>query len=150
MHIPARLFLVFLIPQDVLQKIDMVQIMLRSLFNLGVDRIIMINEQGRAEEILSRSTINMSSHRQEILHMSFRLHHSLLQDFDEEYGKVNYFVIERENVKILSVPFHSCKLLSVMKKGIDHMQVIKKIQQIGNLKHEYRSRDSLEMVASAE
>lgn len=123
--------------------------MLRSLFDLGVDRIIMINEYGRAEEVLSRSTINMSSQRQEILHMSFRLHHSLLQDFDEEYGKVNYFVIERENVKILSVPFHSCKLFSIMKKGIDHMQVIKKIQQIRNLKQEYLSRYTLEMVASA-
>lgn len=122
--------------------------MLRSLLDLGVDRIIMINEYGRAEEVLSRSTINMSSQRQEILHMSFRLHHSLLQDFDEEYGKVNYFVIERENVKILSVPFHSCKLLSIMKKGIDHMQIIKKIQQIASLKHEYLSRDALEMVSS--
>ena len=123
--------------------------MLRSLFDLGVDRIIMINEYGRAEEMLSKSTINMSSQRQEILHMSFRLHHSLLQDFDEEYGKVNYFVIERENVKLLSVPFHSCKLLSIMKKGIDHIQIIKKIQQIGNLKQEYLSRDTLEMVVSA-
>ncbi|HEU5488297.1 MAG TPA: hypothetical protein VFV16_05685 [Candidatus Nitrosotalea sp.] len=123
--------------------------MLRSLFDLGVDRIIMINEYGKAEEVLSRSTINMSNQRQEILHMSFRLHHSLLQDFDEEYGKVNYFVIERENIKMLSVPFHSCKLFSIMKKGIDHMQVIKKIQQIANLKHEYFSRDALEMVASA-
>lgn len=123
--------------------------MLRSLFDLGVDRIVMINECGRAEEVISRSTINMSSQRQEILHMSFRLHHSLLQDFDEEYGKVNYFVIERENVKIISIPFHSCKLFSIMKKGIDHMQVIKRIQQIANLKHEYFSRDTLEMVASA-
>lgn len=122
--------------------------MLSSLLDLGVDRVIMINEYGRAEEVLSRSTINMSSQRQEILHMSFRLHHSLLQDFDEEYGKVNYFVIERENVKIISVPFHSCKLFSIMKKRIDHMQVIKKIQQIVNLKHEYRPRDMLEMVAS--
>lgn len=124
--------------------------MLRSLFDLGVDRIIMINEYGKAEEVLSRSTINMSSQRQEILHMSFRLHHSLLQDFDEEYGKVNYFVIERENTKILSVPFHSCKLFSIMKKGIDHMQVIKKIQQIANLKREYIYRDALEVVTSAE
>jgi hypothetical protein len=126
----------------------MCKIMLRSLFDFGVDRIIMINEYGKAEEVLSRSTITMSSQRQEILHMSFRLHHSLLQDFDEEYGKVNYFVIERENAKILSVPFHSCKLFSIMKKGIDHMQVIKRIQQIVNLKHEYRPRDTLEMVAS--
>jgi len=122
--------------------------MLRSLFNFGVDRIIIINEHGRAEEVLSRSTINMSSQRQEILHMSFRLHHSLLQDFDEEYGKVNYFVIERENVKIVSVPFHSCKLFSIMKKGIDHMQVIKRIQQIANLKLGYFSSDALERVAS--
>ena len=109
----------------------------------------MINEYGRAEEMLSNSTTNMSSQRQEILHMSFRLHHSLLQDFDEEYGKVNYFMIERENVKIVSVPFHSCKLLSIMKKGIDHMRIIKRIQQIANLKHEYLSRDALEMVAHA-
>ena len=122
--------------------------MLRSLFDLGVDRIVMINEHGRAEEVISRSTINMSSHRQEILYMGFRLHHSLLQDFDEEYGKVNYFLIERENAKIISVPFHSCKLLSIMKKGIDHMQVIKRIQQIANLKRGYFTSDALEMVAS--
>lgn len=117
--------------------------MLRSLFDLGVDQIIMINENGRAEEILSRSTINLSSQKQEILHMSFRLHHSLLQDFDEEYGKVDYLVVERENVKLLSVPFYSYKLLSMMKKGIDHMQIIKKIQHIVNLKYEYPPKSIL-------
>lgn len=117
--------------------------MLRSLFDLGVDQIIMINENGRAEEILSRSTVNLSSQKQEILHMSFRLHHSLLQDFDEEYGKVNYLVVERENVKLLSVPFYSYKLLSMMKKGIDHMQIIKKIQHIVNLKYEYPPKSIL-------
>lgn len=117
--------------------------MLRSLFELGVDRIIMINENGRAEEILSRSAINLSSQKQEILHMSFRLHHSLLQDFDEEYGKVDYLVVERENVKLLSVPFYSYKLLSMMKKGIDHMQIIKKIQHIVNLKYEYPPKSIL-------
>lgn len=111
--------------------------MFRSLFDLGVDQIIMINENGRAEEILSRHTVNLSSQKQEILNMSFRLHHSLLQDFDEEYGKVDYFVVERENVKLLSVPVYSYKLLSIMKKSIDHMQIIKKIQQIINLKYEY-------------
>lgn len=117
--------------------------MLRSLFDLGVDQIIMINENGRAEEILSRSTVNLSSQKQEILHMSFRLHHSLLQDFDEEYGKVDYLVVERENVKLLSVPFYSYKLLSMMKKGIDHMQIIKKIQHIVNLKYEYPPKSIL-------
>ena len=117
--------------------------MLRSLFDLGVDQIIMINENGRAEEILSRSTVNLSSQKQEILHMSFRLHHSLLQDFDEEYGKVDYLVVERENVKLLSVPFYSYKLLSMMKKGIDHMQIIKKIQHIVNLKYEYAPKSIL-------
>ena len=111
--------------------------MFRSLFDLGVDQIIMINENGRAEETLSKNTINLSSQKQEILYMSFRLHHSLLQDFDEEYGKVDYFVVERENVKLLSMPFHSYKLLSIMKKDIDHMQIIKKIQQIMNQKYEY-------------
>lgn len=113
------------------------------MFDLGVDQIIMINENGRAEEILSRSTINLSSQKQEILHMSFRLHHSLLQDFDEEYGKVDYLVVERENVKLLSVPFYSYKLLSMMKKGIDHMQIIKKIQHIVNLKYEYPPKSIL-------
>jgi len=117
--------------------------MLRSLFDLGVDQIIMINENGRAEEILSRSAVNLSSQKQEILHMSFRLHHSLLQDFDEEYGKVDYLVVERENVKLLSVPFYSYKLLSMMKKSIDHMQIIKKIQHIVNLKYEYPPKSIL-------
>lgn len=117
--------------------------MLRSLFDLGVDQIIMINENGRAEEIISRSAVNLSSQKQEILHMSFRLHHSLLQDFDEEYGKVDYLVVERENVKLLSVPFYSYKLLSMMKKGIDHMQIIKKIQHIVNLKYEYPPKSIL-------
>lgn len=117
--------------------------MLRSLFDLGVDQIIMINENGRAEEILSRSTVNLSSQKQEILHMSFRLHHSLLQDFDEEYGKVDYLVVERENVKLLSVPFYSYKLLSMMKKGIDHMRIIKKIQHMVILKYEYPPKSIL-------
>lgn len=125
-----------------LQKITVVQNHARSLIDLGVDQIIIINENGRAEEMLSRNKTSLSNKKHEIFCMGFKLHHSLLQDFDEEYGKVNYFVVERENVKLLSVPLYSHKLIAIMKKGVDHMRVIKKIQQIKNLEYGYLLRDT--------
>jgi hypothetical protein len=131
------------------QQIDVVQNHARSLIDLGVEQIIMINENGRGEEMLSGNKTNLSNKKHEIFCMGFRLHHSLLQDFDEEYGKVNYFVVERDNAKLLSVPLYSHKLIAIMKKNVNHMRVIKKIQKIKDLEYGYLLRDTFcEAIAS--
>jgi hypothetical protein len=103
---------------------------LESLLDTGVDHIMVINERGRVELMASRSKINLSKEKQEIFCMGIRLHRSLLQEFDDEFGPVNYFVAHRRDVKVVSIPFGSNSLLLVMGNDIDHKFVIRKIEEM--------------------
>lgn len=62
--------------------------------------------------------------------MSFRLHHSLLQEFDDEFGPMGYFVVHRGNIKLVSVPFGLYNVIMMMKNDVDHESLIDKIKEI--------------------
>lgn len=105
---------------------------LESMLHKGVEHILMINQNGRAESMISKNKISFSKERQEILFMGFRLHQSLLQDFDDEFGSVEHFVVCRKNAKIVSVPFGSRNLVFIMDKKSDHEYVVKRTNMIRN------------------
>ena len=113
-----------------LKKEFTIQNHLESLLNTGVDHIMIVNERGRVESMATRSEICLSRERQEIFFMGIRLHQSLLQEFDNEFGPVNHLVVHRRNVKIVSVPFGSSNLLFVMDNDINHEHVVRKIEKI--------------------
>jgi len=104
---------------------------LGSLLHKGVEHIMMINQNGRAESMVSKSKIILSKERQEIFFMGFRLHQSLLQEFNDEFGPVEDFVIRRGNAKIVSVPFDSCNVVLIMNNETDHEFLVNKIKEIG-------------------
>ncbi|MGI0101809.1 MAG: hypothetical protein ACREA7_04345 [Nitrosotalea sp.] len=104
--------------------------LLESLLDAGIDHVMIINERGRVESMISKSDICLSRERQEIFFMGIRLHQSLLQEFDDEFGPVNHFVVHRRGVKVVSIPFGSNNLLFVMNNDIDHEFVIRKIEEI--------------------
>ncbi len=91
---------------------------------------MVINQNGRAESIFSRNEIILSKERQEVFFMGFRLHHSLLQEFDDEFGPVGCFVIHRDSAKLVSVPFGEYNVVLVMKNDIDHDFLVNKMKKI--------------------
>lgn len=96
----------------------------------GIDHIMVINERGRVESMISGSDICLSREKQEIFCMGIRLQQSLLQEFDDEFGPVNHFVIHRRDVKVVSVPFGSNNLLLVMGNDVGHKFVVRKIEEM--------------------
>ncbi|MDE1832490.1 MAG: hypothetical protein KGI02_09005 [Thaumarchaeota archaeon] len=109
-----------------------VQNNLESLLHKEVDHVMVINQNGRAESVFSRNKIPLSKERQEIFFMGFRLRHSLLQEFDDEFGPVDYSVIRRGRTKLVSVPFDLYNVIMVMKSDVDHKSLINKIKEIEN------------------
>lgn len=129
---------------------ELIQNNLESILDTGVDHIMVINERGRVESMASRSKICLSRERQEILFMGTRLHHSLLQEFDDEFGPVEHFVVCRRDAKVVSVPLGSSSLLAVMDNDVDHESVVRKIEEMGNSSLSISEQDlpCVEVVAS--
>src|SRR5574338_1265133 len=111
-------------------KKSIIQDKLELLLQKGVYHIIVINKLGRAELVFSRNKIALSKEKLDIFFMGFRLHHSLLEDFNDEFGPVRCFVIHRDNVKLVSVPFDLYNILLIMKNDTDHEFFINKIKEI--------------------
>ena len=106
---------------------------LNSLMSIGVDQIVIINKNGRAEDCLSRNKMSLSRNKQEIFLMNVRLHQSMIHDFDDEFGPSICIIIERQNVKLISIPFYSYNILVMMKKDIDHEFLVRRIHEIKNI-----------------
>lgn len=103
---------------------------LGSLLRKGVEHIMVINRNGRAESVFSKNKIILSKERQEVFFMGFRLHRSLMQEFDDEFGPVGCFVIHRGNAKLASVPFDSYNVVLIMNNDANHEFLINKIKEI--------------------
>jgi hypothetical protein len=106
---------------------------LNSLMDVGIDQIIIINENGRADDWTFRNKIVLSHDKQEILLMSVRLHQSMIRDFDGEFGPAECMIIERQDIKLVSIPFYSHVVLAMMGKNVDHEFLVGRVHEIKNI-----------------
>lgn len=103
------------------------------LSKLGIRYLALINKQGRLKEevVVSANDFHLSSEKKEMFFMTFRLQASMQNDFDDELGPVWYNLVERKNVKFLSMPTYPDNygdlIFATMRKGTDHSIVIKNI-----------------------
>ncbi len=111
------------------EKIEL-QNHLRNLMDLGIEQIALINKNGRVEYVFSKDKMYLSPEKQEIFFMGFRLHQSLLDDYDDEFGPVKCMIVERHNIKLISVPFYSHVILSVVNVNFNHEFLVKRIQEL--------------------
>jgi len=71
------------------------------LSNKEIQSVELISKKGRlVEQISNSNTDNLSSHKKEMFHMSSKLQESMKNEYDEEFGKVNYSYISREKIAI--------------------------------------------------
>lgn len=97
-----------------------------------VEFIGLINKQGKMENILFKNEINLTKERKEMFLMAHRLQSSMQNDFDYEFGSVQYTIIERENARFVSMPTHAGILLTKLKKTADPFVFVNKIKGMIN------------------
>lgn len=100
---------------------------LESLLGDGVEFIGLINKHGRLVESQYDEQIQISMKKSEMLFMVISLSSSLQKDFDDDFGAVKYTVIERKNLKFVSMPHEDGIIVVLMKKKFDHNVVIDKM-----------------------
>ncbi|MEM3065097.1 MAG: hypothetical protein QW177_06980 [Candidatus Nitrosotenuis sp.] len=114
--------------------------------NFQVDYIGIINKHGRLEDSVYKQDIPLDANKKEMFCMCVRLQNSMQCDFDDEFGPINYAVIERERSKFVSIPVTSYTILVIMNRDMDHIEVIEEIMKIGN---RFRSQKVGKLATSA-
>ncbi|MGB9002792.1 MAG: DUF6659 family protein [Nitrosotalea sp.] len=99
---------------------------LDSLLKYNLEYVGIINAQGRMLEQATKN-LALSREKMEMLCMGIRLQHSMHADFDEELGSVNYITTERSKLKFISIPIFSNIMIIIVKKDVDHVPLIQKI-----------------------
>jgi len=96
----------------------------------GTEFVCIINKMGRIEQSIFQSGFNISKEKKEMFTMGVRLQYSMQSDFDDEFGKVNYTITERDGYQFVSIPIHESILFGVLSKSSDPFAFIKKISKM--------------------
>ncbi|PBO84942.1 MAG: hypothetical protein COA77_06825 [Thaumarchaeota archaeon] len=101
-----------------------------TIIKLGVEMLGIINKQGRMLESIGFDSLNMSKSKKEMFLMKITLRSSMQSDFDEDLGKVNYCMTQREDRKFISIPApNNNTILAVIKNDCDYTELVKDITQ---------------------
>jgi hypothetical protein len=96
----------------------------------------MISKHGRLVDCQVRRHINLSDEQKEMFFMSCSLQQRMCKDYDDNFGKVEYMVTEREDYRIITVPQESDTLIFIMdKQGAFFSRVRKLLKAIKHMKN---------------
>lgn len=100
--------------------------------NKNIQSVAVINHMGRPVEKVSRSKFERQfpDYMNELFCMQCVLTVSMGQDFDENYGPINYHISERANLTTLSFPFDKDVILVIVNKNISPITLARKIASI--------------------
>ena len=97
----------------------------------GIEFVGVIGKNGRLVDC-KKNQIDLSDEQNEMFFMSCQLEENLKQDFDDNFGKVQYTVTERENYRIVTIPQYPYTLLFVMDKHGKFFPRVKKLMKAIN------------------
>jgi|SRR5438876_12055729 len=102
--------------------------------NKNIESVAIINKLGRVVEKVSRSkyTFELPDDMNELFFMQCVLQISMGKDFDEYFGPINYHMLERLNLAMLSFPMDDYILLVTTKNHISSISLARKIVNILN------------------
>ena len=107
------------------QRIDLKSI--ESHFSVeGLEFVGFISKQGRVIDYSCENEI-LSQEQKETLFMMTSLNLSMQRDYDDNFGAVQYIVVERKNSKIVSIPAPFGSILLIMNKKARPFLLVKKI-----------------------
>ena len=93
----------------------------------GVEFVGLISKLGRVIDYSCKNEINLTQEQKETLFMTTSLNLSMQRDYDDNFGDVQYIVVERKNSKIVSIPAPFGSILLVMNKKTRPSLLTKKI-----------------------
>jgi hypothetical protein len=102
---------------------------IRSCLENKIQYLSLINDHGKIENIFGNEVVS-DPQRKEMLGMSIRLQNSLQKDFDNEFGLINYIIIERKNLRFFLLPYSSYVIFAIANKHAKSTHVINKIKRI--------------------
>lgn len=102
---------------------------IRSHLGNEIQYLAIINKHGKIENIFGNEIVS-SPQRKEMLGMSIILQNSLQNDFDDEFGSIDYMTIERENLRFFLLPYSSYVILAITSKYVKPTHIINKIKRI--------------------
>jgi len=97
--------------------------------NKNIQSVILINKQGRPIEKISKPKFarQFPDSTNEMFLMQTVLQVSMGRDFDEQYGPINYYFSERNNITMLTFPFDDHVILVALKKSVSPISIARKI-----------------------
>jgi hypothetical protein len=100
--------------------------------NKNIQSVAVINNRGRVMEKISRSQFakQFPDHLNELFCMSCVLQISMGKDFDENYGSINYYISERSNLTIITLPLDENVILMTANKNISPITLARKTMDI--------------------
>lgn len=97
-----------------------------------IQRVVIINKQGRATEMLSRAKYakQFPDNLSEMLFMQCVLQVSMGRDFDEQCGPINYHISERSNMTMLTLPLDEYVILVLADRNVSPILLARKISSL--------------------
>ena len=92
----------------------------------GLEFVGFISKQGRVIDYSCKNEI-LPQEQKETLFMMTSLDLSMQRDYDDNFGAVQYIVVERKNSKIVSIPAPFGSILLIMNKKARPSLLVKKI-----------------------
>jgi len=83
----------------------------------GIEFVGLITRNGRLSAGNSPTKFNLSQEQMEMFLISCSLQQRMQQDYDDNFGPVQFSVTERDNFRIITVPQGSDTLIFVMHKS---------------------------------
>jgi hypothetical protein len=83
----------------------------------GVQFVGLITKSGRLVAGETKNNFNLSKEQMEMFLITCSLHQRMQQDYDENFGQVQFSVIERENFRIIMIPQGQDTLMFVMDRN---------------------------------
>jgi hypothetical protein len=100
----------------------------------GLKFACIINKNGKASHVFNEGFLGMNNKKKEMLFMETALQTRMTEDFDKDLGKVNCNMTERGDLKYVTAPLSSKRMIfAAMDKGEDHDSFVRNTMKIKNL-----------------
>ena len=117
-----------------------------SLSEKGIEYVGTINRKGRLEEIFCKQNdIDMTDERKEMFFMTLQLHKSMNSDFDDEFGRVDHILVERQNSRFVLIYIDEEIILIKLNKMVNPMFILNKIPKILSSYKKFQEYDGINL-----
>ena len=102
-----------------------------SVINPGINLIGIVNNKGKMVDSIGTGSLTVPKDKEEMFLMEIALLGSMQNDFNEDFGEVNYNITQRGRKKFISIPTNNGKtILAIASKDADHERIIADIKQM--------------------